>query len=502
LVSCNQQNTFGKAYYICHSGSQNNNGSLKHPFNKLDSTIISKLDAGDTIYFKGGEVFETSLYVNSLNKGTKKNPIVITSFGKAKAIIKSDDRTGILVHNSQYLKIEKMRFIGSGRKNGNTKDGVCLSNCKHVSVSEMEIEGYQKSGLDIFCSSHVNAENIYAHDNGYAGIQVYGTYGNKDAASDILIRHCFAENNPGDPTNLENHSGNGIVAGRCKNVTIEYCSATNNGWDMPRKGNGPVGIWAYEVDSVLIQYCISYKNKTSKGSQDGGGFDFDGGVTNSTIQYCLSYENEGAGYSLFQYKGASLWYNNVVRYCISENDGNVSNGMGGLFVWNSSEDPEELKDCYFYNNTIYNERGGAMCFESKSQNKNFFYYNNIFIGKDDLNKGADISGTFIGNDWFSLTGTGFNMKGARNFNQWTHSSGKELLNGKVVGLNLHPKFRNPGKTTLTDPTKLSEYDAYQLIENSPLRHKGLNPTKEFKLNTTNKDFNGDTVTEDMIGACK
>jgi len=82
LVSCNQQNTFGKAYYICHSGSQNNNGSLKHPFNRLDSTIISKFNAGNTIYFKGGEVFETSLYVNSLNKGTKKNPIVITFFGK------------------------------------------------------------------------------------------------------------------------------------------------------------------------------------------------------------------------------------------------------------------------------------------------------------------------------------------------------------------------------------------------------------------------------------
>ena len=67
-------------------------------------------------------------------------------------------------------------------------------------------------------------------------------------------------------------------------VLIEYCTATNNGWDMPRTGNGPVGIWAYESDSVLIQRCIAYRNKTQKGAADGGGFDFDGGMTNSIIR--------------------------------------------------------------------------------------------------------------------------------------------------------------------------------------------------------------------------
>ena len=80
-------------------------------------------------------------------------------------------------------------------------------------------------------------------------------------------------NNPGDPTNLNNHSGNGIIAGFCKNILIEYCTANNNGWDMPRIGNGPVGIWCYEADSVIIQHCISYQNKTSKGGEDGGGYD-------------------------------------------------------------------------------------------------------------------------------------------------------------------------------------------------------------------------------------
>jgi hypothetical protein len=502
LTLCQQEKNTGRAYYISHLGDQNNDGSLRSPFKALDSTVTARLQAGDTVYFMGGEIFTTSLYIHSLKTGVERHPIVITSFGSTGAVVQSGNETGLLVYDSKYLKIENLHFKGSGRKDGNTNEGVCFSDCSHIAVSNLEIEGYQKAGLEIYCSSHITADRIYAHENGYAGIEVSGISRRKDTSHDIVIRRCRAENNPGDPTNLDNHSGNGIVAGYCSKVTIEYCTATNNGWDMPRQGNGPVGIWAYEADSVIIQYCLSFRNKTSNGGQDGGGYDFDGGVTNSVIQYCLSYDNEGAGYSLFQYKGASLWYNNVIRYCISENDGNVSNGMGGLFVWNNSEDPEELKDCYIYNNTIYNERGGAMCFEMKSKNKNFYYYNNIFVGRDDLVKGVNISGTFTGNNWYSLSGTGFNMKGTRNFEQWAHSTGKEILNGEIAGFNFRPQFKNPGKTTLTNPEDLKEYDAYQLVDNSPLRDKGLNLKKLFRLSTADKDFNGNPVTENMIGACK
>ena len=98
---------------------------------------------------------------------------------------------------------------------------------------------------------------------------------------------------PGDPSNLTNHSGNGIVVGNVSDAIIEYCEASNNGWDMPRKGNGPVGIWAWNADRVTIQFCISHDNKSP--GDDGGGFDLDGGVTNSVLQYNLSYNNDGPG---------------------------------------------------------------------------------------------------------------------------------------------------------------------------------------------------------------
>jgi hypothetical protein len=208
--------------------------------------------------------------LDSSDAGTKQNPVIITSLGNNNAVIDGGNFTAMTVNRAAYLKIEHLGFIGSGRKNGNTKDGVVIMNSNNIEVDSVDISGFQKAGLLVYASQNIEVKNVHAHENGFAGISISG-YKTKGSCSNIHITGCSAVNNPGDPTNLHNHSGNGIIAGRCKNVIIEYSSATNNGWDMPRIGNGPVGIWAYEADSVIIQNCISYKNKTSVGGEDGGG---------------------------------------------------------------------------------------------------------------------------------------------------------------------------------------------------------------------------------------
>jgi hypothetical protein len=497
-----EKNRGNETYFISNSGNEKADGTRNNPFRFFSQVTFSALNAGDTLFLMGGEVFEMSVVIDSLLNGTKEKPVVITSFGNEPAVIRSGDDGGLHLYHSRYVKIERIRLTGSGRKDGNTQDGLQLNHCSHIVLSGIEVEGYQKSGLNIYSSAEIVADGIYAHDNGFSGITVSGEYGRKESSRNILIRNSKAENNPGDPTNQTNHSGNGIVVGNCRNVIIEYCTATNNGWDMPRVGNGPVGIWAYEADSVLIQYCISYGNKTQKGAADGGGYDLDGGVTNSVIQYCLSYENEGAGYGLFQYAGASPWYNNTVRFCVSENDGNVSNGMGGFFLWNGSDDPEQLKDCYIYNNTTYNEHGGALCYEPSSLNKGFCFYNNIFVGKNDLIKGKESSGIYEGNCWYSLDAKGFNFGGVTDFESWVRQSGKEYAGNRITGLNLDPQFKNPGKTNLTDPYQLKNYDNYRLSSGSPLLTGGVDLSEKIKSETVGTDINGENPGTGLIGACQ
>lgn len=273
---------------------------------------------------------------------------------------------------------------------------------------------------------------------------------------------------------------------------IDHCTATNNGWDMPRVGNGPVGIWAYESNYVTIQYCISYRNKTSKGGKDGGGFDFDGGITNSVMQYCLSYENEGAGYGLFQYAGASLWHNNIVRYCISINDAATTESSGAIFVWNGTEDGVQLADCIMHNNLVYSLHAPAVQFEANSMNKNFSFYNNIFIGSGQIIDGPISGEKFIGNIWWD-EGKEIKFRGYKNLTEWSNATGQEKLNGQTVGKQIDPLLMKPFITNLTDPYKLNSLKGYALQPRSPLKNSGLNLQTLFKIPFPSHDFFGNPI---------
>ncbi len=499
LAICNVTGSKANAFYLANSGNDSSNGTKSNPWKTIDHLNKMRMGEGDTVYFKSGDIFSGSILIDSNKSGTKELPLVITSYGDGNAIIYSANNTALSVLNVGWVKIRYLHFAGSGRKNGNTNDGVFISGANHITVDSIEVSGFQKAGLLVYNSSSITVTNVYAHENGFAGISVSGANAKADC-SDIYIGYCRAENNPGDPTNFTNHSGNGIIAGLCKNVLIEYCTATNNGWDMPRVGNGPVGIWCYEADSVIIQHCISYKNKTAKGAADGGGYDLDGGVTNSVIQYCLSYENEGSGFGLFQYNGASNWYNNTIRYCISENDGGISAAHAGIFIWNSSRDTSQLKNCFIYNNIIYNTKGAAISYEKESENAGFHFYNNIFVAKHALITGKEFTGVFINNCWWSIKNR-FKVDNIKSFKKWALQKNKEQWNNKIAGKNLDPRFKRPGVTTLTNPLQLKTFYNYSLPKNSPLKNAGLDLRRLLGIDIGSTNFNGQPAAINGMGAC-
>jgi len=456
-------------YYVNTNGNDAYPGTRIKPFKTIGKVNSLDLKGGDTVYFRAGQIFEGSLKLRGGVRGAKNRPVVITSYGRDNAMIDSKDSSAIRIYQCSYVKLKRLTLRGSGRKTGNTKDGLAIINCDHITVDGLDISGFQKSGLLIYSSQNITANNVFANGNGSAGITVESPY-QKRESHNIKILNCRAENNPGDPANLTNHSGNGIVVGDCRKVLIDHCTATNNGWDMPRIGNGPVGIWAYEADSVIIQHCLSYKNKTSKGGADGGGFDLDGGVTNSIVQYNVTYDNWGSGYCIFQYWGASPWHDNIFRYNISENDGAVSDSQAGLYIWNSSDDEKQFHDCQVYGNIIYNDKVAALCYSEKSESKGIVFRDNVFVGRDWLIKGKDKIGDakYQGNDWWSIDKE-FNMNGMEGFKEWRAKCSEAW--GEMTTqpeFNIEPGFKNPGKSRITSASQLKNYKNYQLPKNSPL----------------------------------
>ena len=482
-------------YYFSGKETSEGNGTKQQPFKSLQKLLQLRLQPGDTVFLHANDTLAGNISLNNIN-GTKDHKIILTSYGKGKCIIDGGNKEAFIITGSNNFQIENLRLTGAGRKTGNTTDGLKLVNCKNTAVKNIDVSGFQKSGLILYDCEKAEVNGVYAHENGFAGIPVEGDY-QKRISNNIHIINCRADNNPGDPTALDNHSGNGILAGNCKNMLIEYCTATNNGWDMPRTGNGPVGIWAYEADSVIIQHCISYCNKTAKGAADGGGFDLDGGVTNSIIQYCLSYKNWGSGYGIFQYYSASKWYNNIVRYCISINDGNITDKASAMLIWNGSNGDSTFTNFYAYNNFFYNDTRHVFGFHELSQHKKFSFFNNVFITADTSNifYGIDssINDIFLGNVWMRKSG-GFMQNGFTDLEKWAEATGYEKQGGKLTGTAFQQQlFTIPSHINITDPYSLKTNSLLLSLCNNVLLNKGINIRQMFSIDTGKTDFFGHII---------
>lgn len=385
LAACRNSGSIdGTVYYAdpvngndLHAGT-----SLNKPWKTLEKINAFAFKPGDQVLLKTGKPFRGTLRLKNLH-GRDKAPIVFSSYGAGRAAVESGDSLAILAENCSHLVCKNLTVIGSGRLSGNRTDGILFRRVKYGTIDSVDATGYLYSGIHIEGGSDLSITHVYAYGNGFSGIFAesgepeYGEHGEKyKTLKRVYVAHSITENNPGCPVITDNHSGNGILIAGVVNGVIEYCESMNNGWDMPREGNGPVGIWAYMCDSITIQHCYSHHNKTSPQGKDGGGFDFDGGMRYSVMQFNLSAFNEGAGYGIFQYAGASEWAQNLIRYNISFNDGS-KNSQAGIFMWC---DPVALpmKDFQAYNNTIVSSQGLGVNFEPGAY-EDFVFENNIML---------------------------------------------------------------------------------------------------------------------------
>jgi hypothetical protein len=471
------------------NGSDTNPGTIKKPLKTVAEVNLRIQKKAANICFAGGQTFTGRLLLNGII-GSDGSPVKIKSWGNGRAVMNGGNDEAIKIENSRNIWILDLDLRGNGRNHGNKTNGLSILQSSGCKVENISTSGFQTSGVAMYNCKHSVIRKVIASENGFCGINILGSA--RNLSHNILIQDCKSENNPGDPTNLDNHSGNGILVGVSDSVTIDHCTATNNGWDMPRKGNGPVGIWAWESDHITIQYCISYRNKTSKNAKDGGGFDLDGGVKNSVIQYCLSYENQGAGYGLFQYAGASFWSGNTVRYCVSINDGQTTEGSGSIFIWNGSDDVNQLTNCMIYNNVIYNSGAPLISYDNASGHKNFMFFNNIFVGSEEPITGVFTGSSFLGNDWWNARGVIKFMKFA-SLAEWAERNGQEMVKNHLAGMQLDPEFEGPMVTDITDPYKLENLIGFKLKAESPLKNRGLDVKSIFGIEGPAKDFYGNNV---------
>jgi len=483
-------NAYSRNYYIGPMGDDSNPGTLAKPWRSIAKVNDTRLQPGDQVCFQGGQSFAGTIELDREDSGASDNKVVVTSYGDARAIINGANGSGLRATGCNHFIVRNISFTGSGRKNGNTQDGLWVLDSQGLQIDHVESCGFRGGGLQADGIREARITNVYAHENGAAGISI----GYSKRSSDLHIGHCIARNNPGDPSNLMNHSGNGIVVANAQNAVVEYCEAANNGWDMPRKGNGPVGIWAWNSDRVIIQFCISHDNKSP--GDDGGGFDLDGGATNCILQYNLSYNNDGPGYFLCQYPNAPVFKDNIVRYNISQNDGVKNNRRSGIDIYSAGTN---ASSCQVYNNTVYNKHGAAVGFGGLPMPEVVFR-NNIFIYSGDVIAGETQRGRFEDNVYWSADGRDLSFDGHHTLREWAEATGQEKIGDKIVGRVTDPKLTSPGTATITDPATLADLAAYRLMADSPCIGTGI-----VIKDNGGRDFWGSRVPASerpAVGACE
>lgn len=527
IMGCQQNLT--ATYYISPSGNDSHSGtSAQTPWRTLDKVNATDLNPGDKVLFQAGNDYPGNLLLTAEDAGTPKQPVVIASFGSGRARIKAGDGSGVTVRNAGGVVVENLIVMGDDYRT-NVGSGIKIINelpnnhkLEYIRVHNVEATGFGRQKYETGYSvgspngygavvggyavdesksgyRDIRITNCDVHQNEYFGILITGYYVEDPttyANSNVYVGYCKMYDNPGDPEFLVTHSGSGILMLDVDGGMIEYCEAYNNGYDCRSRAGGPVGIWACVANNVIIQYCESHHNRTG-GRADGGGFDFDGGTTNSIMQYNYSHDNDGPGYLICSYEDAPHTYNNnIFRYNISVNDCRKA-ASGSICFWSGSPEDDPIHDTQIYGNTVYISDGPAIVFWQKKGIYSTQVFNNLFITANNqkLVKGnPDKSmATFAGNAYWAVDGK-FDIAGYKSLEEWRKATGQEMLNGKPVGLVVDPKVTELGSNvTVGDPTKLNTLTAYRLQKNSPLIDAGLDLRSLFGIDPGKRDFYGTSI---------
>jgi hypothetical protein len=494
---------FSHTYYVSPTGNDTAAGtSPSAAWQTLAAVNATTLQAGDTVLLQGGATFAGTLTIGAADAGTTAAPITISSFGTGRATISAGSSDGIDVTDTSGLVISNLDVEGNSPTN-DTSIGINLDNdqttggrlSNGILINDVDVAGFGLQGIAIDAATltngfaNVTVSNSTLHNDDEAGLYSYaGAYKTNPAPygmahANIVVNNVDAYDNAGN--SIHGASGDGIELGDVEGATIENCTAYGNGTANPGTHGGPVGIWTYNSDSVVIEHNESYDN--TSGDLDGDGFDLDGGTTNATVEYNYSHDNAGSGILLCQFANGTTWGNNTVRYNVSQNDGGAHN-YAAIDMWAASNS-DSLGACDIYGNTIYDTKTGSNAprgIEIDVATTNIHVRDNIIdVAAGGLTVQVKNAGTgllFQGNDYWA----GSSSTAAVYWNGTTYATlaawraavpAQETVSGTATGLSVNPQLSNPGGGgTIGYGGDLTTLSAYRIATGSPLVNAGVNLT--------------------------
>ncbi len=327
------------------SGNDANDGlSVRTAWKTLDPVNGKTFGAGDQILFKAGTHYGGGLALKG--SGEKDRPILLGMYGEgAKPRIDGEGKVldTLLLRNADYWEIRDLEITNLGETTAPERTGVRIASDNYGTMYSIHLSSLfvhdvngdlnkNREGCGIFFGSRggnfddLVIENCHVVHTDRNGICQWSQ--GRARSVHVVIRGNLLEDIGGDGIKLWGSNG-GLVE---HNVI--------HGGRM-RCADYAAGIWPFSCDDCVIQF-----NEVSgmHGTKDGQGFDSDYVCRRNIFQYNYSHDNDG-GFMLICSPGNSYCQGTIIRYNISQNDGQANSSIFH-FGGNSS-------DTLIYNNVIY-----------------------------------------------------------------------------------------------------------------------------------------------------
>lgn len=359
-------------YYIDNNGSDSSDGlSPSTAWKTLSKVNAATFQPGDSVLFRRGNSWTGSLVIKS--SGSAGARITFGAYGsgdKPRIIGNNSTLSAVLIQDAKYLTFENFDVshpravrppdislcgIYVALATNGVYPGIAIKNNNIHDVEGMPITNrHLQAGIFVrsnaaqayFDSLLIDGNNLVRCSS--RGIMM-GDGSNKDTA--FYNKNIVIRKNVIDSSALE-----GIIVYTSKNVLIEHNRVLNAGaYTLGMNMNIVLaGLWGRGKDMIIQHNEVAYTRLTNPvpyTSMDSEAFDIDLGTPGYTIiQYNYSHDNEGGFLLHMGDPGPDFTYG-IVRYNISQNDGNGFDSR----VFELHPHPNgKVVPIHIYNNTVYN----------------------------------------------------------------------------------------------------------------------------------------------------
>lgn len=368
---CAAEKSEGVTYYVSSSeGDDSNDGlSEKTPIKSIERVSKLKLTAGDRLLFKTDDVWYGTITLD-LSKGSKENPILISSYGEGSkqpslryytGYVLEDSAENVLVlQNTNGVEIKNLDigWANAGiRMEYNTRGNeyVRIEDCHFHNIHGTT----QKSGLkELAFSSGIYTVSVDMDTNTYVaeGYPVKDVYINRCTSYDggsltgytseingLYITECIAQNN--------GYYGCVVTA---SGGYIDRCVFDNNGTrPMPV---GSCGIMFGTEGGFTVKNSIISNQQRQGTDPDGCGIDFEWKCKDIVVENVLFEGNAGVSVMFFTSgnegdlgENIGTNYDITIKDCKFVNNNTNIGNIGGYEIYsvNAGADRCVIKDCEY-----------------------------------------------------------------------------------------------------------------------------------------------------------